>query len=141
MHLLLWSQRIDSADEQVKVGEPLLRRLIVKVHAHGDDGVIGRVVVRLLLHRLDKITGLPHDILIVEGLVKTVEIKAESSRWPVDVGKDAGEQVALVAYARTCLPHVLQCPRALSQVLVLIVNSAEEKRVKAHLRKERRLFS
>ncbi len=141
VHLLCGRHRVDGAYKEVQIGEPLLCRLKVKVHAHGDDGVIGGVVVRLLSYELHKIACPPQHILIIERLIEAVDVEAEASRWPVDVGQDAGEEVAPVADARTGLPNVLQRLHALSQILVLVVYPTEKEGVETHLCKERRLFT
>lgn len=76
--------RIDVVDEIVQADEPLGGFLVVKVHAHGNDRVVGSVVLGLLGDNLDEILSFPVSIVRLQLKI-------------YDQARHAGNQISVIS--------------------------------------------
>ena len=59
---------IDVADQLVQVLVPGVSSLVVKVHSHGEEEVVGGVVLVLVADVVDEVSGLGLDVVVVHHL-------------------------------------------------------------------------
>lgn len=69
MKLLRFSQvGVDVADQLVQVLVPGVSCLVVKVHSHGEQDVVGGVVLVLVANVVDEVSSFGLDVVVVHHL-------------------------------------------------------------------------